>query len=521
MSNHNFDALLDPSREGSAVMLPEPPPTEPTNHHAPEREGHEGAARDAAQPSLPPRGRADLPKTTSPDEIFSEHQTFADLGLRNSVLKGVEACGFKHPTRTQSGFIPPILAGKDVLGQAKTGTGKTAAFGLPLFNMATRGLPFQSLILAPTRELAIQISQDLKDLGQHTPIQVAPIYGGQAIRTQQSKLQREPEIIVGTPGRVMDLIERGMLHLNNVKFAVLDEVDRMLDIGFREDIKKILGMCPKERQTIFVSATIHPDIERLARSYMKDPEKVLVAAGSLTVSLVEQHYLAVNPWDKKRLLKHLLTHEEPALTLVFCRLKRMCDELARYLSEKGIDAHAIHADLPQGKRNAVMQKLRDGNLSVLFASDLASRGIDVEGISHVINYDLPEDPEVYVHRIGRTARAGRRGIAWSLVTPEQGELLTKIENLINLEIPKMDYPDFEPSPPPSGFDDSRARRDARAKRQAEIDASGKPVLSARLASGGPALPPAQKVDASKFPGGVVPTKLPPNLMMGRVKGRGR
>jgi ATP-dependent RNA helicase DeaD len=484
--------------------------------------GDGASVQDGANPpAVPRRERADLPKSSSPDEIFSEGQVFADLGLRGSVLKGIEAAGFKHPTRTQSGFIPPIMAGRDVLGQAKTGTGKTAAFGLPLFHMATRGLPFQSLILAPTRELAMQISQDLKELGQFTPIQVAPIYGGQAIHTQASKLQRQPEIIVGTPGRVMDLIDRGMLHLNNVKFAVLDEVDRMLDIGFREDIRKILGMCPKERQTIFVSATIHPDIERLARQYMKDPEKVMVAAGSLTVSLVEQHYLAVQPWDKKRLMRHLLTHEEPALTLVFCRLKRMCDELARYLSDKGIDAHAIHADLPQGKRNAVMQKLREGSLSVLFASDLASRGIDVEGITHVINYDLPEDPEVYVHRIGRTARAGRRGIAWSLVTPEQGELLTKIENLINLEIPKMDYPDFEASPPPSGADDSRARRDARAKRQQEIDASGKPVLSARLASPGPALPQTQKVDANKFPGGIVPTKMPPNLMMGKVRGRGR
>jgi ATP-dependent RNA helicase DeaD len=488
---------------------------------------HEGETGDVAgQPggevAVPPADVRHhdhpLPKQQAPDDIFAQAKTFADLGLRNSVLKGVEATGFVHPTYIQEAMIPAVIAGRDVIGQAKTGTGKTAAFGLPLFHRATRGLAFQSLILAPTRELAIQISQDLKELGQFTPIQVAPIYGGQAIHTQASKLQREPEIIVGTPGRVMDMIERGLLHLNNVKFAVLDEVDRMLDIGFREDIKKILGKCPKERQTVFVSATISPEIERLARSYMIDPEKILVAAGSLTVSRVEQHYLAVQPWDKKRLLKHLLTHEEPALTVVFCKLKRVCDELARYLSDKGIDAHAIHADLSQGRRNAVMQKLRAGELGVLIASDLASRGIDVDGITHVINYDLPEDPEVYVHRIGRTARAGRRGIAWSLVTPEQGELLSKVENLINLEIPKLDYPDFQPGEAPQGFDDSRRRREDRAKRQAEIDASGKPVLSARLQNTGPSLPPATKADPSKFPGGVVPTKLPPRLLMGKVKG---
>src|SRR5690606_2886844 len=186
------------------------------------------------------------------------------------------------------------------------------------------------------------------------------------------------------------------------------------------------------------------EIERLARSYMRDPEKLVVASGSLTVSLVKQYHLPVQPWDKKRLLKHLLTHEEPALTVVFCRLKRTCDELARYLKEKGIDAHAIHADLPQGKRNQIMQKLRAGHLEVLIASDLASRGIDVEGITHVINYDLPEDVELYVHRIGRTARAGRGGVAWSFVTPDQGPLLTQIELLINAEIPKLDYPDFQP-----------------------------------------------------------------------------
>lgn len=280
---------------------------------------------------------------------------------------------------------------------------------------------------------------------------------------------------------------------------------------------------------MFVSATISGDIEKLARSYMRDPEKLVVTSGSLTVSLVKQFHLPVAPWDKKRLLKHLLTHEEPALTIVFCRLKRTCDELARYLTDKGVDAHAIHADLPQGKRNQIMERMRSGRLEVLIASDLASRGIDVEDVSHVINYDLPDDVELYVHRIGRTARAGKGGTAWAFVTPDQGGLLTDIERLINAEIPKLDYPDFQPGPVPDWV--------AREKQQKEQVAATKgsrfatPVAPA--ATGGeapegpqqahsakPATPP-PALDPAKFPGGVIPARLPPKRMQGRVRTRGR
>jgi ATP-dependent RNA helicase DeaD len=467
----------------------------------------------------------------NPTEIFEEKATFASLGLRNSVLKGVEAAGFKHPTGIQAQFIPLALSGRDILGQAKTGTGKTAAFGLPLFNLATRNLAFQALILAPTRELAIQIAAELRELGKFTPIQVAPIYGGQRISAQAGQLRKDPEIIVGTPGRVMDLVERGMLHFRNIKHVVLDEVDRMLDIGFREDIRKILGMCPKDRQTMFVSATISGDIEKLARSYMRDPEKLVVASGSLTVSLVKQFHLPVAPWDKRQLLKHLLTHEEPALTLVFCRLKRTCDELSRYLKEKGIDAHAIHADLPQGKRNQIMERLRAGNLEVLIASDLASRGIDVEGISHVINYDLPDDVELYVHRIGRTARAGRGGVAWSFVTPDQGGLLTDIERLINAEIPKLDYQDFEPGPVPDFIKREQEQRERSAASKTNRFATSLPTPPPQAAGtapgggteAGPPVPAQVHVapDPTKFPGGIVPSKLPPKRLQGKIRTRGR
>jgi ATP-dependent RNA helicase DeaD len=500
--------------------------------------------RDAPDAAPPPELEAgvepDAPVHTivtgDPHEIFDPSTTFQSLGLRNSVLKGIEAAGFKNPTGIQAQFIPLALTGRDILGQAKTGTGKTAGFGLPLFHMATRNLAFQALILAPTRELAIQIAAELRELGKFTPIQVAPIYGGQRISTQAGALRKDPEIIVGTPGRVMDLVERRMLHFNNIRFVVLDEVDRMLDIGFREDIRQILSKTPKERQTMFVSATISPEIERLARSYMRDPEKLVVASGSLTVSLVKQYHLPVAQWDKKRLLKHLLTHEEPALTLVFCRLKRSCDDLARYLKDKGIDAHAIHADLPQGKRNQIMEKLRAGHLEVLIASDLASRGIDVEGITHVINYDLPDDVELYVHRIGRTARAGRGGIAWSFVTPEQGGLLTDIEQLINVEIPKLDYPDFQPGPVPEWVERDRQQREQSAASKGSRFTAPLPPVAGSAAPG--VSPPPEATggtapqvsapgevhpapDPSKFPGGVIPSRLPPKRMQGRVRTRGR
>ena len=441
------------------------------------------------------------------NEIFATTMTFADLGLRDDILKSVEAMGFKYPTKIQADMIPAALKGRDVLGQAKTGTGKTAAFGLPILQMVEQGIPGQALILAPTRELAIQIADDIRELGQHTAIKVLPIYGGQKITTQAERLEKRPEIIVGTPGRVMDMNERGYLPFKNITFVVLDEVDRMLDIGFREDIRKILGKCPKKRQTIFVSATISSDIERLSRSYMTNPEKIVTAGGSLTVSQVRQFYLAVQPWDKRRLLKHLLTHEEPDLTLVFCRLKRSVDELVRYLSRAGIDAHGIHGDLPQSKRNAVMKKLHHRALSVLIASDLASRGLDVDGITHVINYDLPEDVEMYVHRIGRTARAGRDGVAWSLVTPEQGTLLTDIELLINSEIPILEYPDFKPGPVP----DDHVRQQEAERARVEVLRAKNRFRSTQSLTIKP-----DEVDPTKFPGGIVPSRMPDKRMHGRI-----
>lgn len=471
------------------------------------------------EPEKPHRLRTVKPLSDEAQKhVFAMEKTFADLGLNEALLRALAEAGWTNPTKIQGALIPLALTGKDILGQAKTGSGKTASFGLPMMHRAERGVPMQALILAPTRELAVQIRDDINELGRHTGLKTCAVYGGQKISVQATRLQQGPEIIVGTPGRVLDMIERRFLRLNNVRFSILDEVDRMFDIGFRDDIKRILDMLPKERQTIFVSATLSDEIERLARRHMRDPERLIVTSGSLTVEMVKQHHIAVQPWDKKRMLAHLLTHEEPDLTLVFCRMKRTVDDVVQYLSKKKIEAHALHGDMSQGKRNQTMHKFRHGVLSVLVASDLASRGLDVEGITHVVNYDLPDDPDIYVHRIGRTARAGREGVAWSLVTPAQGSLLTQIEMLINAEIPELKYPDFDAREQPADW------RPEPTGGRPIAEVTGVEPPKNRLEEAIP-LPGdsglSQAELAAKFPGGVMPSKLPPKRLRGKVRTKGR
>jgi len=451
--------------------------------------------------------------TTGRNEPVADRSVrFAELGLAQPLLRAVEALGFTTPTRVQADMIPVALTGKDILAQSRTGTGKTAAFGLPLLHQIDGDTPIEALILVPTRELAVQVDEDLKDLARFTEHRIVPIYGGQRIRIQADRLQRNPSIVVGTPGRIMDMHGRGLLPYDNIRFAVLDEVDRMLDIGFRDDIRRILGAVTHDRQTIFVSATISPEIERLARQYMRKPEKIVSTGGdALTVSEVRQRYFTVEPWDKKRLLVHLLKHEEPAVTLIFCRTKQTVDALTAYLNRKGIEAHAMHGDMYQGKRNRVMMQFKRGDLSVLVASDLAARGLDVDDISHVINFDLPDDPEVYVHRVGRTARAGRSGEAWSFATPEQGSMLTTIEQVAGVEIPREIYDAFKPGPVPA---EVTAKRESHQRRQEElrIEHSRVPLAPPR---------PNEKTDESKFPGGIVPAALPSRRLGGRLRTRRR
>lgn len=430
--------------------------------------------------------------------------TFDDLGLRDSVLKGVHEAGFTHPTEIQAQLIPAVLSGRDVIGQAKTGTGKTAAFGLPLLHMLDKDTSMQALVLVPTRELASQVARELDSLGKHTPIRTSTIIGGESMHEQSQSVKRGGHIIVGTPGRIMDMHGRRQVHFRDLKFAILDEVDRMLDIGFRDDIRKILKMVQGDHQTVFVSATISGEIESLARSFMhKDALKITTAEGALTVALVDQTHIPVQPWDKKKLLLHLLKHEEPDTTLIFCRTKATVHYVTRYLRDKGVNAREIHGDLPQSKRNSVIGSLRSGSLDVVVASDLAARGLDIEHISHVINYDLPDDPEVYIHRIGRTARAGRRGIAWSFVCPDQGQLLTEIEKLAGVMIDKFDYPDFTPGPIP----DSVKADQKKVERRSPMDTlaeRAQPSWTDGLS---------EQELAVMFPNGVVP-KTPPRRTLG-------
>jgi ATP-dependent RNA helicase DeaD len=446
-------------------------------------------------------------------EIFDTKQSFADIGLNENLQKAVAEAGFTHPTIIQSILIPLALSGTDIVGQSRTGSGKTAAFGLPTLHLLEEGDAYGSLILVPTRELAIQVAAELEELGKFTNLNAVPIYGGQKINTQITKLEKRPQIIVGTPGRVMDLHQRGHLPYDRIKIAILDEVDRMLDIGFRDDIRKILGGLRQKHQTIFVSATISDEINRLAKKYMQNPKRLDVtsSSGSLTVAQVCQEHLPVQPWDKQRLLLHLLTHEEAVMTLIFCKTKATVDKLTRFLQRKKVDVAAIHGDLQQSKRNQVMQKLRGGELSVLIASDLASRGIDVDNITHVINYDVPEDPEIYVHRIGRTARVGRGGIAWMFVTPEQGQLLTQIEALTNVEIPMKEYPDFKPGPEPRVVAERRSEEEKRIENSRQSKSRTKVDLPSEN----------EGKDDSSFPGGIVPKGLPTKRMGGRVRTRRR
>jgi ATP-dependent RNA helicase DeaD len=392
-------------------------------------------------------------------------EAFAALGVRPSILRAL----------AEAKYITP----SDILGQARTGTGKTASFGIPVLQMATKGLPTQAIILVPTRELAVQVDEELKRLGQFTPIRSVPVFGGQKIAAQMKFLKHHPEILVGTPGRVIDLLDRGIISFENMKFVVLDEVDRMLDIGFRDDIRNILSRVKGVRkqlpadgtesahtaagaasshQTIFVSATISDEIDKLARRYMREPVEKLIAPGAddkPTVDKVEQYYCSVQPWDKYRLLRKLLENEKPDLAIVFCRTKRGAEKIAKKLHFDGIECREIHGNLAQNKREHVMKGFKGGKFDVLIATDLASRGIDVANISHIINYDIPEDPEAYVHRIGRTARMNKTGKAFTLVTKEQGDELTKVENLINMVIPVATVEGFEPRPTPDDWTEGK------------------------------------------------------------------
>ena len=360
------------------------------------------------------------------------------------MLRALKHARYVTPSPIQAAFIPEALEGRDVLGQAKTGTGKTAAFGIPLLEMLEeRGRGPQAIILAPTRELAQQIVGEIQKLAHGTDAAICGVYGGEPIDRQIRALNKGIDIVVGTPGRVLDHIERRTLYLGDIFHVVLDEADRMLDIGFRPDIERILKKVPDPHQTLLLSATISPEIRALTKKYMFEPIEVNLSQDEPSVETIKQYYVTVNQDQKFDLLVKLLKRDVPRQCIVFTRTKRGADRLADRLRHLIKGVAAIHGDLAQSARDRVMRGFRDKSISILVATDVVGRGIDVEGISHVVNYDVPDDPENYVHRIGRTGRMGKDGVAYMFVCPDQGEPLTTIENLINKCIPAMQVEGFE------------------------------------------------------------------------------
>ena len=374
---------------------------------------------------------------------------FSDLGLSDRMLAALARAEYTQPTPVQAGLIPKAISGCDLLGQARTGTGKTAAFAIPILERIEekkRGVPL-ALILVPTRELAVQVRGEVSKLAFGRKTRVVALYGGKPIRGQMEKLNRGVEVVVGTPGRVLDHMARGTLRMDGLQIVVLDEADRMLDIGFRPDIEKILRRCPKERQTLLLSATVPGPVERLARRYMRDPESLNFSPKELAGETIDQFYFTVDQDRKYELLKRLLDREKPRQAIVFCRTKRGTDRLSIKLAKRQPGVSCIHGDMHQGARDRVMKEFRESKVQILIATDVVGRGIDVSGVSHIINYDTPTFCDDYVHRVGRTGRMGKdgiaEGVAYTFVTPEEGGELTNIEMRINKLLIRDEIGNFE------------------------------------------------------------------------------
>ena len=366
---------------------------------------------------------------------------FSALNLHPQLVQAVVERGYVTPTPIQEGIIPLMIEGRDVIGQAQTGTGKTAAFALPiLHNLAAGQRHVQAIVLTPTRELAIQVSEAMSEYGQHRNVRVLTIYGGQSYHIQISGLKRGADIVVGTPGRVLDLMNKDLLDISNVRTLVLDEADEMLSMGFIEDIETILNATPAERQTALFSATMPTEIRRLADKYMHTPQSVTIQREQMTVAAIEQRYYMVHQADKIAALSRLFEMEEITSALIFVRTRAGTGDLANELTARGYPAEALNGDLNQEARERTLNRFRQNKINVLVATDVAARGLDIDDISHVINYELPEMSELYVHRIGRTGRAGKTGIAISLVAPYERRYLRNIESYTRQRINKANLP---------------------------------------------------------------------------------
>jgi len=384
------------------------------------------------------------PNEPSPSGRSTEGATFEELPLHSKLQKGVREIGYRVPTPIQKGTIPHAVSGRDVIGTAQTGTGKTAAFLLPVLERLLeepRGR-ILALILTPTRELALQADGFLQRLAGHTHLRGAPVYGGVGMESQERALRGGAEIIIATPGRLLDHMSRGYVDFRSLRILVLDEADRMLDMGFLPDVRRILDRLPQERQTMLFSATMPPEVVSLSRQFLRDPKLVQVEERTVAAVGVSHLALPVPSHLKADLLLNLLQDETMTSVLVFARTKHRADRLCRQLQHRGIRVGVIHGNRSQSQRVRALEAFRTGEFRVLVATDIAARGVDVKDVSHVVNFDVPHEPETYVHRVGRTARAQQRGDAFTLVSPEEGADLARIEKLIGMPIPRARVPNF-------------------------------------------------------------------------------
>jgi len=370
-------------------------------------------------------------------EQIPQYDDFSDMSLSEYVIKDLNYHGFNNPMPIQQQTIPVLLEGRDLIAEAKTGTGKTLAFAVPLIEgVNPQNKRVQAIILAPTRELANQVNGEIKKISYKKKVNSVAVYGGKSIQNQANKIRAGAQIIVGTPGRTLDLINRKILNLNAVKMLVLDEADRMLDMGFIKDIKKIIAYTPRNRQTMLFSATMPNEIKKLAQSIMKNPAEISISSDDMTVEDIKQTYYEIPQKRKLDTFLDVLRDEKPQSAIVFCNTKKWTESLARILRNKGIRCNAIHGDLSQKQRDRVMQDFRKKKIRYLIATDVAARGLDIDDVTHIFNYDIPQDPDNYVHRIGRTARCGKKGKAVSFINPLEIHNLWDIEHRCRTSITK-------------------------------------------------------------------------------------
>ncbi len=403
---------------------------------------------------------------------------FAQLGLGEELLKAIEDIGYTTPTPIQEKAIPIVLMARDLIGLAQTGTGKTASFTLPMIEMLSSGrarsrMP-RSLVLAPTRELAAQVAENFDKYGKYHKLTKALLVGGESMGEQIKILEKGADVLIATPGRLLDLFDRGQILLSDIKILVIDEADRMLDMGFIPDIEKIISFIPMTRQTLLFSATMQPEIKNLADKFLSNPKSVSVAPPASPAATVDHRMLEVNPKDKKYALRNLIERENVKNAFVFCNRKKDVDMLGKWLREKGFSAAALHGDMIQSKRTETLQAFKDGKIVLMVCSDVAARGLDVSGVSHVFNFDVPFNADDYVHRIGRTGRAGQSGRAWTLITEDDDKLVAAIVKLVGRDIPTEEASKSEVSDKPDKPARAEKPKLATVKRTPKADASSAP-----------------------------------------------